>query len=337
MDDGKEYDYIISNAVLNVIPDDWRNGVLHDMASLLKVGGKMFINTRKAGEEKGIKNKIELESPQEVLVGTPDKITSYQRFFTPQELKEYVEKELGDGYTVEIAKEANSGTKGLAAVVVTKLAAGQDVESEKLFAHAKKIFGVTNDLREAGYILPDGTLLDFSGRHMLDPGSDSSFLRGRRSVDHREIHMLNYESDGDTPSGMDTSMEDFIGRGAIRIDDNAGSINLSRKPTRKQAQVLRRLIQRNDGYVMVDIGNGYDSEHYGEYDEGTKASKVLGDIDRYFDEGIKFRENDGETSDDTRREVSRDEWRKLVDSRQKLERRLSEIEQEQESMEPGSE
>ncbi len=120
MDDGKRYDYIISNAVLNVIPDDWRNGVLHDMASLLKVGGKMFINTRKAGEEKGIKNKIELESPQEVLVGTPDKITSYQRFFTPQELKEYVEKELGDGYTVEIAKEANSGTKGLAAVVVTK-------------------------------------------------------------------------------------------------------------------------------------------------------------------------------------------------------------------------
>ena len=117
---GKRYDYIISNAVLNVIPDDWRQSVLHDMASLLKVGGKMFINVRKKGEEKGIKNKIELDNPQEVLVGTPDRIVSYQRFFTPQELANYVKSELGDAYEVTIANEDNSGTKGLPAVVVTK-------------------------------------------------------------------------------------------------------------------------------------------------------------------------------------------------------------------------
>ena len=123
-EDGKKYDFIISNAVLNVIPDDWRSSVLHDMADLLDVGGKMFINTRKTSEVKGIKNKIELESPNEVLVGTPDKITSYQRFFTPKELKEYVEGELGDGYTVEVANMKNSGTSGLSAVVVTKTAEG---------------------------------------------------------------------------------------------------------------------------------------------------------------------------------------------------------------------
>ncbi len=48
------------------------------------------------------------------------KIASYQRFFTPSELKVWVESELGDGYSVEIANEKNSGTKKLAAVVVTK-------------------------------------------------------------------------------------------------------------------------------------------------------------------------------------------------------------------------
>jgi hypothetical protein len=48
------------------------------------------------------------------------KIASYQRFFTPTELKEWVESELGDGYRVEIANKENSGTEGLAAVVVTK-------------------------------------------------------------------------------------------------------------------------------------------------------------------------------------------------------------------------
>ena len=114
------YDYIISNAVLNVIPDDWRRDVLHDMAERLKVGGRLFINTRKAGEEKNIKDKIELDSPQEVLVKRNGKIASYQRFFTPAELKEWVEEELGEGYSVEVANEKNSGTKGLAAVVVTK-------------------------------------------------------------------------------------------------------------------------------------------------------------------------------------------------------------------------
>ena len=116
----KQYDYIISNAVLNVIPDDWRAGVLHDIATHLKPGGRIFINTRKAGEEKHIKDKIELDSPQEVLVKRNGRIASYQRFFTPAELREWVQQELGEGYTVEIANKANSGTNGLAAVVVTK-------------------------------------------------------------------------------------------------------------------------------------------------------------------------------------------------------------------------
>ena len=116
----KDYDVIISNAVLNVIPDNWRSDVLHNMADHLKPGGIMFINTRKAGEERSIKDKIELDSPQEVLVKRNGKIASYQRFFAPKELKEWVEKELGNGYEVETANDNNSGTKGLAAVVVKK-------------------------------------------------------------------------------------------------------------------------------------------------------------------------------------------------------------------------
>lgn len=122
----KDYDVIISNAVLNVIPDNWRSDVLHNMADHLKSGGIMFINTRKAGEERLIKDKIELDSPQEVLVKRNGKIASYQRFFAPKELKEWVEKELGNGYEVETANENNSGTKGLAAVVVKKTDAGID-------------------------------------------------------------------------------------------------------------------------------------------------------------------------------------------------------------------
>lgn len=137
----KQYDYIISNAVLNVVPDDWRTDVLHDMAGRLKAGGRLFINTRKAGEEKSIKDKIELDSPREILVRRNGKISSYQRFFTPKELKEWVEKELGDGYEVEVANERNSGTNGLAAVVVTKtIATRPDLEMpEAKRSHAEKL------------------------------------------------------------------------------------------------------------------------------------------------------------------------------------------------------
>jgi hypothetical protein len=115
---------------LNVIPDDWRANVLHDMAARLKVGGQMFINTRKVGEEKSIKDKIELDNPQEVLVKRNGKIASYQRFFTPQELQEWVQQELGEGYSVAIANKANFGTSGLAAVVVTKT--GTDATASQL-------------------------------------------------------------------------------------------------------------------------------------------------------------------------------------------------------------
>jgi hypothetical protein len=75
-------------------------------------------------------------------------------------------------------------------------------------AKAKEVFGVTDDMHEAGYVTPDGTMLDFSGRHeatgyhkegdrfVPDKGPPSSrwpqqgtadYLAGQRNVDHREV------------------------------------------------------------------------------------------------------------------------------------------------------
>lgn len=206
-----------------------------------------------------------------------------------------------NGDTPESARSNDSDA--ILPAKLQKVADNASVEEEKsseaLFEATKEKFGTTNDLREAGYILPDGTMLDFSGRYMVDKGRDTSHLRGRRAVDHRAIHEVGYDQD-DNETGFITDMADFIGRGAIRIDANAGTINLSKVPTAKQARVLRMLILRNDGDVSVDFGNGYDSEHYAEY-ESARATRVLGDIDRYFNEGIKpqgnisfFRTENGE-------------------------------------------
>lgn len=121
----KKYDYIISNAVLNVIPNDWRVNVLHDMTDKLKKGGKLVINVRSAesirkqGKE-GI-TRITQDDASEILVLRPNgSIKAYQKGFTKDELKKWCETELGSDYSVEIANEKNAGGSYDTAVVVTK-------------------------------------------------------------------------------------------------------------------------------------------------------------------------------------------------------------------------
>jgi hypothetical protein len=187
----------------------------------------------------------------------------------------------------DLTAQTNEGN-AFSGAKLQKVSEKDNAETEKIFETAKKHFGTTQDLREAGYILPDGTMLDFSGRHELF-GADDTGIKGRRTTDHRAISGIAYEYDAngnEVETGVETNMPDFIERGAIRIDDNAGTINLSQEPTQAQREVLRRLIARNGGAVSVDFGNGWDSEHYVEYDE-AKPMRVLSDIDKYFEEGIK--------------------------------------------------
>ena len=153
-----------------------------------------------------------------------------------------------------------------------------------VFALAKERFGVTNDIRECGYVLPDGSMLDFSGRHMLTKGTDSSHLRGRRSIDHREISDLNWDADMNTRNNLNINMADFIRMGAIRIhcSNSWSSINLFKKPTSEQVAPLLRLIQYSKGNVTVEIGDGDNSYEYAEWDEANPR-RVINDVIRYFD------------------------------------------------------
>ena len=61
-----------------------------------------------------------------------------------------------------------------------KLSLARDSELPK---QALKAFGRTFNANAAGYILPNGEMLDFSGKHYGDPGSTAT-----RNVDHRELN-----------------------------------------------------------------------------------------------------------------------------------------------------
>lgn len=137
-------------------------------------------------------------------------------------------------------------------------------------------FGTTKNYDVAGYLLRDGEMLDFSGKHWGD--TRSTF----RQVDHRDIQEV-LDDRGDNGVG---AMVDMISNGNIRLMPETGGINLSRMPNGLQAKELRGYINHFRGEVVVDIDEyGGDTVQTFRYNNGTSSSKVLSDIEAYFRDG----------------------------------------------------
>lgn len=107
------------------------------------------------------------------------------------------------------------------------------VPDEALIQRAKDNFGVTNDVREAFYVLPDGTMLDGSGRHW---GGDERDVAGQRQVDHGDIG----EIIDDSANPVDAMYKWMARSGAMRFDQIVGIASIARKPTPQQLAVLSR-------------------------------------------------------------------------------------------------
>ena len=140
-------------------------------------------------------------------------------------------------------------------------------------------FGKTYSWAETGYLLLDGTRLDFSGKNDGGP-------RGHRTIDHREIRdAIGDDYGGDSYSG---SLVQFMSEGNIRIIPEIAGINLSVQPTEAQEKALAGYVQMHRGEVVLDLDdtNGYTVASV-EYPAGTRSSKVLADIRAYFENGTK--------------------------------------------------
>ncbi len=152
-------------------------------------------------------------------------------------------------------------------------------QKQELFDAAKEIMGTTSNIKAAGYILPDGALLDFSGSKF---GSGDS---SRRHVDHREIDNYLYDAAEKNPN-LRTDMNDFMAQGAIRILPESGTINVTVAPTKEQQDKLRNFVYRFGGEVDLEIsGENGSSMGYAMYRRGTSATRVINDINDYFENG----------------------------------------------------
>jgi len=136
--------------------------------------------------------------------------------------------------------------------------------SNDIFEWAKTVKGTTHDINEAGYILPDGDLLDYSGKNVGGPA-------GKREEDHRQIDLpLMHDASG---TGL---MNAFMKEGAIRILTSSHSVDLAAPPTPIQISKIREVLTDGDG--VIDLRDG-DRTDYIEVDDVDDAIR---DIRRFY-------------------------------------------------------
>ena len=123
-------------------------------------------------------------------------------------------------------------------------------------------FGTTYDIQEAGYILPDGTLLDFSGRndstgykkvgtrYMVENGRD--YLSGVRSTDHIEIgRVLEDEPSAGLMDPYQKIAKFCQETGAVRIS-NGNLMEVFGRLTREQLDIINTYF---DEFTAIDISD----------------------------------------------------------------------------------
>ncbi len=115
--------------------------------------------------------------------------------------------------------------------------------AEQIFTRAKEYFGATTNPNEAGYILPDGTMLDFSGKRF--GGSP-----GRRELDHRDIAFAWPEDD--CPGGFE-AMAQVMNWGAVRFSTYRETmvVDLVQLLTGAQKKAIDRALWYNPDAVLV--------------------------------------------------------------------------------------
>ncbi len=165
-----------------------------------------------------------------------------------------------------------------------------DVDWEKLVTY----FGVTDDYREAGFVLPDGRMLDFSGRHWggykregarwITEGEDP--YKGRKNVSHTGMD----PADDSELAKAGSSWKEVMEGGAIRISSREAAespyvgIQIRHPLTAEQRDTIIHIVQAAEArgrQISVEV-NFNRVVRFAAFDSSAKASKILGAINKIF-------------------------------------------------------
>ena len=171
-----QYDVIISNAVLNVLPQDLRDDLVVKMGELLAPGGRLFINVRGRNFADTImKNPKTVELDRENYEYFLGQTGSYQKGFTVSELSAYIQDALGPDFSVVPAKKSQFGDT---AVIVTKKSEGkkqfslreydnQDNQIESLSASEIIPVNQVSDPQKFDYLAKEFSANGWNGRPIV--------------------------------------------------------------------------------------------------------------------------------------------------------------------------
>lgn len=142
----------------------------------------------------------------------------------------------------------------------------QMVNADSVLSSAISYFGTTLDFNEAGYILPDGSLLDLSGKKRGAQG-------GYRAEDHREVARFINEKTESITDKMDLFMKQT---GAIRISiiGRHGLLDLEIKPTAAQISAILRFISKLSSLDLSLPGSHSVIEYDFDLDRGSRAKLI---------------------------------------------------------------
>lgn len=159
-----------------------------------------------------------------------------------------------------------------------------DVEKEAI-----EHFGTTDNFRVAGYMLQDGTMLDFSGAHWLDGESPEYIADWKRKNDIRQVDHEDITEVFDDEDAYEKMVDE---RGNIRMMPESPGVSISStvEPTAAQYRQLKEFIREtksnpvyNNYDFFVDIGAK--SPQKLAYRNNINEDRVVNDIKRYYETG----------------------------------------------------
>ena len=150
-------------------------------------------------------------------------------------------------------------------------------------ALAKEQFGTTEDFNRAGYILPDGQMLDFAQNDRT------------RDTDHREI--MNVFGPAEVRNGTE-ALNEFLLDGNVRVMAEGPGIDISADtaPTAQQLEQIRRMAQdlgsaRRQFTLDISTADGRVAASK-EYSGRVDADRIVREIRDYYRTGELAQESD---------------------------------------------
>lgn len=209
-----------------------------------------------------------------------------------------------DALRADIEKSSESGSGRASAGELAAIEKSGLSEADYFRKQAVNEFGYTPYFYDAGYIVPNGKMLNFSGEKGQHYGS--------RGEDHRAIDAI-YEN----TKGTDALVR-FMNDGNIRImaETPGLDISASTEPSKEQYTTIRRFANEfsDGGYFAVDLSDE-NGKTVGtlEYEGNINPTRIVNDIKHFYETG-EVREQSG--LDRFRYSLTRanDEYMKAVES-----------------------